>query len=196
MIILVTIYMSPSSTTNCNKLWMNNCRRRINSINMRRSPSPTWDHQSTEKNLKEPSSFHWQAQSELAPSNGCGKLPPPPALQASSSSPNLQYGIHVPIPPCPLNLSPRSSSRRRMMKSWEDPFLAAYIECTKSGELSTPRRSGSRKDLKKDAKMVVGFFSCKTSCMVREDSLVKVVHRPDLRRRTRLPAAKIYDLGS
>nr|DAD41569.1 TPA_asm: hypothetical protein HUJ06_015892 [Nelumbo nucifera] len=102
------------------------------------------------------------------------KLPPPPYYYSGSPkarSPELQ----IPLPPCPfLPPSASKSSSRKSLRRQEDPFLAAYKECTKS-----VKNSKSYKDSKKDfVKKSMFRLSCKHSCAVRDDSLVKLSHLP------------------
>ncbi|XVF39768.1 hypothetical protein PTKIN_Ptkin01aG0059000 [Pterospermum kingtungense] len=75
--------------------------------------------------------------------------------------------IKIPPPPCGLHPPTRTSSRRGLKKSDhdDDPFLAAYKECTKS--------IGKGKLAKKDKRGMFSF-SCKQSCSVRDDNLVKI----------------------
>ncbi|PIA57048.1 hypothetical protein AQUCO_00600047v1 [Aquilegia coerulea] len=105
------------------------------------------------------------------------KLPPPPCQSDSPTTQKiLGQDIQVPLPPCPFQ-SPviRSSSRKGLRRVLDDdPFLAAYKECTKSvkqGKLSKStsiKKSGGSREGR-----IGSLFSCKHSCGVREDSLVK-----------------------
>ncbi|KDP41585.1 hypothetical protein JCGZ_15992 [Jatropha curcas] len=100
------------------------------------------------------------------------KLPPPPC---PIESPRVSaHEISIPLPPCTFQPPSRSSSRK-----WDDPFLAAYKECTKSSTRSKAKVAGgsagfSRSGLRK------GMFklSCKSSCSVRDDNLVRVSQLP------------------
>lgn len=119
---------------------------------------------------KIPSSFEnsqnmSRVKSSREPHIGSAKLPPPPLM--------------------------KSSSKKLGVTEKEDPFLAAYIECTKSGELPNARpRVGAKEN--KDCGINIGsgiklwrnMFSCKSSCGVRKDGSVKMVHLP-LHRRSR-----------
>ncbi|KAF2324228.1 hypothetical protein GH714_010838 [Hevea brasiliensis] len=66
------------------------------------------------------------------------KLPPPPCPIESRSPRVSTHDIQIPLPPCTFQPPSRSSSRKDLRKQ-DDPFLAAYKECTKStkkGKLS------------------------------------------------------------
>ncbi|XVF59224.1 hypothetical protein PTKIN_Ptkin07bG0258500 [Pterospermum kingtungense] len=92
-----------------------------------------------------------------------------------------------PPPPCSIQLlHPKRSTSMKGLKWWqEDPFLAAYKECTKSsggnGKLSS---SEGRKNSGSSSKLLVRkkkiSFSCKSSSEVRDDSLVKLCNLPPL----------------
>ncbi|KAG9440642.1 hypothetical protein H6P81_020807 [Aristolochia fimbriata] len=99
------------------------------------------------------------------------KLPPPPC-PSESPRVSVHHDLHIPLPPCPFQpLTQRSCSRKGLKR--EDPFLAAYMECTKKGEQG--KSSSCQKSNGVRGKM--NLLSCKLSCGVRDDSLVKVVHR-------------------
>ena len=56
------------------------------------------------------------------------KLPPPPC---STDSPKLAvHGLYVPLPPCPFQPPRRISPKKGMSRREDDPFLAAYMECS------------------------------------------------------------------
>ncbi|KAK9166042.1 hypothetical protein Scep_001233 [Stephania cephalantha] len=112
------------------------------------------------------------------------KLPPPPCLMFSKDGPNNIVGheLHIPLPPCPFQPATiRSSSRKGPRRhDQDDPFFAAYRECTKSvkhgGE---KKRSGGSRFFS---------FSCKNSCGVRDEGLVKM----PLPRSSSVPSEKIW----
>ena len=85
--------------------------------------------------------------------------PPPCPVEKGRFSIDSQ----IPLPPCTFQGPPSRSSFR---KKEEDPFLAAYKECTKSmrkgrdGKTRLGRRS-----------MFSLSLSCKHSCDVRDDNL-------------------------
>lgn len=93
------------------------------------------------------------------------KLPPPPCPTESGRV--SVRDIQIPLPPCAFQPPSRSSSRRGLgfNKHDQDPFLAAFKECTKN----------SRKG--KLRKKAMFNFSCKNSCGVRDDNLVRVSHQ-------------------
>ncbi|TYG63421.1 hypothetical protein ES288_D06G028800v1 [Gossypium darwinii] len=98
------------------------------------------------------------------------KLPPPPCRLESAKVP-IHY-IDIPLPPCVFQPPLRTCSKGSGVDDGDDPFLAAYKECTK----------GSNKGKKGRGWFVLkkGFFSfaCKGSCGVRDDSLVRVSQLP------------------
>ncbi|KAJ7966493.1 SWI/SNF-related matrix-associated actin-dependent regulator of chromatin subfamily A-like protein [Quillaja saponaria] len=107
------------------------------------------------------------------------KLPPPPCPSETAKISVLVHDIQIPLPPCAFQAPYRSSSKKGL-KIQEDPFLAAYKECTKShkssGKIITNKLpkidvgSGVRKSL--------FVFSCKRSCSVRDDNLVRISQLP------------------
>ncbi|XWS14823.1 hypothetical protein CRYUN_Cryun35bG0041700 [Craigia yunnanensis] len=81
---------------------------------------------------------------------------PPESARISS------HGIKIPPPPCAFHPPSRTSSRRGL-KRFDDPFLAAYKECTKS----TSKAKLAKKDGGSGLKKGMFNFSCKQSCSVR-----------------------------
>ncbi|TYH28890.1 hypothetical protein ES288_A02G180100v1 [Gossypium darwinii] len=72
------------------------------------------------------------------------------------------------------------STSLKGLRGWlDDPFLAAYKECTKSGEIKT---GGSKLPVRKKK---IGF-SCKNACDVRDDNLVRLSNLPTLPKRKEL----------
>jgi len=103
------------------------------------------------------------------------KLQPPPCPVESSRI--STHDIIIPLPPCTFQApgAPlRSSSRRGLKKDIDDdPFLAAYKECTKKDKpVGKDFGSGRRK------RAIFDFSSCKQSCSVRDDNLVRVSQVP------------------
>ncbi|KAL6012903.1 hypothetical protein ACLOJK_003392 [Asimina triloba] len=99
------------------------------------------------------------------------RLPPPPCpSECPKAAGVVLHDLQVPLPPCPFQPPLRSSSKRVQK---EDPFLAAYKECTKS--VARDRKEG------KERRKVwaLSIFSCHNSCGIRDDALVKVGHLPD-----------------
>ena len=97
------------------------------------------------------------------------KLPPPPVKQPEGGKAGLIDLQDIPLPPCafqpPIS---RNGSKRDMQ---DDPFLAAYNKCTKSSESTGRRSSFKRRD-------GISIFSCKRSCSVRDDSIVRISQLP------------------
>ena len=102
-----------------------------------------------------------------------GKLPPPPCQPVKAS---LHQHLKIPLPPCVFQ-SPLRSSFRRGLRKQDDPFLLAYQECTKSTNKGKANRDevGFGIILKKSS---MSFFSCKHSCSVRDDSIVRISQLP------------------
>ncbi|KAI3736514.1 hypothetical protein L2E82_26322 [Cichorium intybus] len=89
-------------------------------------------------------------------------LPPPPCEHSNKAA---RHDIGLPLPPCTFQPPLRSLSRR---SKDDDPFLMAYKECTKSNKKGTLMRTNSF------------LGSCKYSCSVRDDSIVRVSHIPPM----------------
>lgn len=107
------------------------------------------------------------------------KLPPPPCPMMDGSRVSMAQEMQIPLPPCTFQSPRRSSSKKGAKKQDDDPFFAAYKECTKSTKV------GHRHKLSKHDDGGLGFglrkhmlanFSCKRSCSVRDDNLVRVSH--------------------
>ncbi|KAH1082499.1 hypothetical protein J1N35_022260 [Gossypium stocksii] len=107
----------------------------------------------------------------------------------SDPSGSSSISVHekkVPPPP-PLSVQLKGSPYRKGGLKWwqEDPFLLAYKECTKSG--------GNMKHLSSEAKESTDSselswkkkitFSCKKSCDVSNDNLVRLSNLPPLPKR-------------
>ncbi|KAM0937366.1 hypothetical protein DsansV1_C25g0187691 [Dioscorea sansibarensis] len=93
------------------------------------------------------------------------KLRPPPCPY---DSPRFSKpGIYVPLPPCafqPLLKKPL------VLRRDDDPFFAAYMKCTKAGEPEKGKGGGL---------WMKGFdISCKKSCGVIDDAMVRVSQVP------------------
>ncbi|KAJ0039859.1 hypothetical protein Pint_27851 [Pistacia integerrima] len=98
--------------------------------------------------------FHLASSTSLAPAD------------SNTCNPSVT-DIKIPLPPCP-------SQQLGLIGWWqEDPFLAAYKECTKNAR----RSSVGSKLPRKKSKFI---FSCKNSCEVREDNLVRLSNLPPL----------------
>ncbi|XXG63960.1 hypothetical protein AAC387_Pa05g2034 [Persea americana] len=100
------------------------------------------------------------------------KLRPPPCPTESHKV--LGQEIQIPLPPC-LFLPPLKSAAKKELAR-EDPFLAAYMECTKSFTEGTFSKVRSKKSMGHWKGKSLSKFSCTNSCRVREDGLVKMVH--------------------
>lgn len=89
-------------------------------------------------------------------------LPLPP-FRAESVRRLPAHGLYIPLPPCPSRPSAKVGSEhhgKRGKRRVQDPFLAAYMECTKSEKESKGRTRG--------------VLSCKYVGGVREDAIVRL----------------------
>ncbi|EEF52241.1 conserved hypothetical protein [Ricinus communis] len=79
-------------------------------------------------------------------------LPPPCPIESPRIS--THDTINIPLPPCTFQPPSRSSSRKGIRKQ-DDPFLAAYKECTKSTEKGDKlsRNNAARSGLRKGQEM-------------------------------------------
>ncbi|KAE8686057.1 hypothetical protein F3Y22_tig00111088pilonHSYRG00445 [Hibiscus syriacus] len=95
------------------------------------------------------------------------------ALTGAAPSKILVHEKKV-LPPPPF---PKRSTVKGLRWWVQDPFLAAYKECTKSGENGklSSEDGGSKFARKKKID-----FSCKESCDVRDDNLVRISNLPPL----------------
>ncbi|RWR82910.1 protein FAR1-RELATED SEQUENCE 5-like protein [Cinnamomum micranthum f. kanehirae] len=100
------------------------------------------------------------------------KLRPPPCPTESHKV--LGQEIQIPLPPCRIQPPLKSAAKKGLAR--EDPFLAAYMECTKSFTEGTFSKVRSKKSMGPWKGKSLSKFSCKHSCGVREDGLVKMVH--------------------
>lgn len=130
--------------------------------------------------------FSWENKpgvSKITPTKNCAtggfspKLPPPPCLVPEKAKGAAFHHLQIPPPPPLL----RSSSRRGFNKQ-DDPFLIAYKECTKSSRKGNKFLGGFSKDDfgfgMKNKKKNKSIFSCKNSCSVMEDNVIKVSQLP------------------
>ena len=106
--------------------------------------------------------------------------PPPPSLKPSHSPPlvSIQH-VKIPLPPFLAQPPRRSTSSKGLWGQEEDPFLAAYKECTKSVE-SAKKPKKSKKGFEFGRRKSMFTFSCKHSCEVEDDSLMRLTHLPPL----------------
>lgn len=100
------------------------------------------------------------------------KLPPPPCPSGGCRIP--VHDFQIPLPPCTFQPLPRSSSARGLRKH-EDPFLAAFQECTKTSRKVKPRRF--RFHIGSTLRSLFAV-SCKSRSSVQDDSLVRVSELP------------------
>ncbi|KAF3333768.1 hypothetical protein FCM35_KLT01459 [Carex littledalei] len=114
------------------------------------------------------------------------KLRPPPNCSQHVDLKSMAHGLYIPLPPCRFQPNP-TPNRKGVTRPEEDPFLAAFIECTK------PVKEDAGIPVKVEKKAVkrnntwsrfeglrLGLgFSCKSSCSVREGNLVKLSKLPE-----------------
>ncbi|KAJ8765594.1 hypothetical protein K2173_014716 [Erythroxylum novogranatense] len=87
----------------------------------------------------------------------------------------------IPLPPCPKPQAPCRSSSLKGFKWWqEDPFFAAYKECTKN--VKSRKLTGENKTRTVVSKTKKGklSFSCKNSCDVQENNMVRLPNLPPI----------------
>lgn len=110
-------------------------------------------------------------------------LPPPPPCHPILENPHKpKIDLQIPLPPCPiqyklkLSRSNSTGSRKGLKRSNdEDPFFAAYKECTKTKSRSIS--TAKSRSITASKSSGFGIFSCKNSCGVKEDSLIRSHHR-------------------
>lgn len=105
------------------------------------------------------------------------KLPPPPCPSGGGGI--CVHDFQIPLPPVTFQPPlPRSSSARGLRK-YEDPFLAAYEECTKSTRTRKVKSHRLRFDINIRSRLRSLFVvSCKSRASVLDDSLVRVSELP------------------
>lgn len=110
------------------------------------------------------------------------KLPPPPCPPPENNSRSAHHHFHdlqVPLPPCGFRPLSRSESSKGLRRQ-DDPFLSAYLECTKSSRKGRSKFFGGGKSgFGSGLRNSLSVFSCKNSCSVRDDSMVRnISHLP------------------
>ncbi|XP_048130598.1 uncharacterized protein LOC115746259 [Rhodamnia argentea] len=107
------------------------------------------------------------------------KLPLPPCPTADCARVSMAREMQIPLPPCTFQPPTRSGSKKGSKKQDDDPFLAAYMECTKGTKAGHRHKSSKHVDgglgfgLRKH---MLANFSCQQSCSVRDDNLIRVSH--------------------
>lgn len=95
------------------------------------------------------------------------KLPPPPCQKRLQPLPS--GAIYVPLPPCAFQSMPMTIMTTKE-GGGDDPFLAAYMECTKSRRRPKMDRGWSR--IRR--RISVGFgCGSKWACEVKEDTMIR-----------------------
>lgn len=116
---------------------------------------------------------------------GATKLRPPPNCSQHVNQKSMAHGLYIPLPPCQFQPT-QTQNRKGVTRPEEDPFLAAFIECTKpvkedgrpvKVEKKAVRRNSTWPRVKR---LGLGLgFSCKSSSTVREGNLVKLSNLPE-----------------
>ncbi|KAL3732985.1 hypothetical protein ACJRO7_022500 [Eucalyptus globulus] len=109
------------------------------------------------------------------------KLPPPPCPRMDGLRVSVGREMQIPLPPCAFQPPRRSSLKKGTKKQDDDndPFLAAYRECTEGTKVGHRHKSSKHDDGRLGLglrKYVLANFSCKRSCSVRDDNLIRVSH--------------------
>ncbi|KAK9284689.1 hypothetical protein L1049_023865 [Liquidambar formosana] len=112
---------------------------------------------------------------------GLDHLSRPPSAPTSPPCHSNSAKVPVPLPPCPSKPPRRSTSLKGLWRQ-EDPFLAAYKECTKNEKLGKSPSESKRGSVGFNVRFSKFGFSCKKPGHVREDNLVKLTHLPPLPR--------------
>lgn len=111
------------------------------------------------------------------------------SLLSNGSKVSSSYSdLKIPLPPCPISQPPSRSSSAKGLKWQEDPFLMAYKECTKPPKKGKPPSDKQNKKGSKGRRSMFMYFSCKNSCEVSNENLVKLPRLPAL------PKHKLQDV--
>lgn len=113
------------------------------------------------------------------------KLPPPPCTPEESATTHHKnhplLDFQIPLPPCAFQ-PPNYETFSKMQDG--DPFFAAYKKCTKSTK-SVDRNSKLQINTSMETTQTrlrnsisMSFISCKRSCAVRDNNLVRVSRLP------------------
>ena len=113
------------------------------------------------------------------------KLRAPPNSSRHVDLKSMAHGLYIPLPPCRFQPTP-TQNRKGITRPEEDPFLAAFIECTKSVKEDGRPVKVEKKAVRRNStwprvkRLGLGLgFSCKSSCSVREGNLVKFSNLPE-----------------
>ncbi|XP_004498954.1 uncharacterized protein [Cicer arietinum] len=117
------------------------------------------------------------------------KLPPPPISVEGATTPrrNNVHDFQIPLPPCAFQ-PPfyRTYSKKGLWVQDDDPFFAAYKECTKNqrsgmrDKKMSKSKSNSNCFCKSRLRRNMSFFSCKrsSSVCVCDNNFVSISHLP------------------
>ncbi|KAI4316587.1 hypothetical protein L6164_024556 [Bauhinia variegata] len=111
------------------------------------------------------------------------KLPPPPYTTEGTALNSNIAEFQIPLPPCTFQPPYyRTSSKRGLIWGQEDddPFLTAYKECTKTAKNSDNKNKklSKTRGIESRLKASLLIFSCKRSCSVRDNNLVRISQLP------------------
>ncbi|XP_027333499.1 uncharacterized protein LOC113848256 [Abrus precatorius] len=105
------------------------------------------------------------------------KLPPPPCTKELAIARNPVHDFQIPLPPCAFQPPYyRTSSKRGLWVQDNDPFLAAYKECTKNQKSAKVIKMLNKNGIESRLRRSLSFFLCKQSCTVRDNNLVRISH--------------------
>ncbi|RZR72100.1 hypothetical protein BHM03_00010282 [Ensete ventricosum] len=99
------------------------------------------------------------------------RLPPPPPWRSDSPKPSA-HGMYVPLPPCAFQPPPRQVLTKK--EEGEDPFLAAYRECTRSRKQGKAAGMERKRDVWAVLERVGLGSSCRSSSGVREGVILRL----------------------
>jgi hypothetical protein len=112
------------------------------------------------------------------------KLRPPRDCSPHVDQKSMSHRLYIPLPPCRF-LPNQTQNRKGVTRPEEDPFLAAFIECTKSVEEKERTMKAEKKAIRTNSwsrieRLRLGsVFSCKNSCAVRDGNLIKLPKLPE-----------------
>lgn len=106
------------------------------------------------------------------PSRSLRLLPPPPCPKDTARV--SLHPIQIPLPPCAFRPAPSRSYFKKGLQ--QDPFFVAFTECTKT--TTTTKSKLLPKSTSSNNKKGIFNFSCRHSCSVVDDNLVKISRLP------------------
>ncbi|CAM0147181.1 unnamed protein product [Urochloa decumbens] len=129
--------------------------------------------------------FSWEPVVKKATTKEARRDVPPPGSPKKAPQPPARR-LSVPPPPGWASVPARSlSSRARAVRPEDDPFLAAYLACTKSSGRRSAGKDGAaaaREEGKGGRRRFTWAalgLSCKSSSGAVEKSMVRIAKRPE-----------------